>query len=187
MPQFPSNSKINWAFFHPGHTMTARGCEDKQIHIILDKTQELNRVYAQHAEHLFLQSKQYVNFSAVSIVTQVRKDMIKTDLDTLTQIFLGLTLSMSQVFCFFFKTLLQGRTYYYLISPMRSLRHREVKLGVQGCTANTWQQQDLNPGGLAPELLLLSTRGNNCPLKGALKRLTSLPQEIKFATAACDP
>lgn len=34
----PNNSKINWAFFHPGHTMTARGCEDRQIQMTPDSS-----------------------------------------------------------------------------------------------------------------------------------------------------
>lgn len=81
------------------------------------------------------------------------------DLDTLTQIFLGLKLSTSQVLIHLvLKTRLQDRTYDYLISQMKSLRHREVKSVAQGCTANTQEQQDLKPDGLALELLLPSTR-----------------------------
>lgn len=40
---------------------------------------------------------------------------------------------------------------YYSHFPDEVLRHREVKYLAQGHTADTWQNQDSNPGVLAPE------------------------------------
>lgn len=38
----------------------------------------------------------------------------------------------------------------------RKLRHRKVKKLAQGCTADPWHGWKLNPGGLAPENVLLT-------------------------------
>lgn len=60
-------------------------------------------------------------------------------MDLNTQTFLGLKLSISQILIHLvLKTLLEDKTYYYLISLMRSLRHREVKSVAQDCTTNPW-------------------------------------------------
>ena len=54
--------------------MTARGCKDKQIQVILDSCQESNIVYVKHPDHLLAQNK-----SLAIIVIQMNKNIISLE------------------------------------------------------------------------------------------------------------
>lgn len=58
--------------------------------------------------------------------------------------------------CFLIPLLLRAARHTIPILQMKKVRYREVEYLVQGHTTIKWQNQDLNPGSLVPDPILLT-------------------------------